>query len=202
MGDVHTALGVYKVHQETSYGTLIVLGLRALLTACGEQRFDNKHIEEVYKSCVMHKLYPPHRFDPPRVISLSNLMTPIEMYLYISDYLHCLYNQLCDDVMEGIRLMLVDTHLCVRVCWNWNGSLAQQIDFPYLMHAAQTPAAVWQMALAVLHWDINPSLQARYCPENECIYISPESMRSYMQEKDKNGTYFETLSNYLTLHTI
>ncbi|XP_033756037.1 uncharacterized protein LOC117338798 [Pecten maximus] len=194
MSDIHTALGVFKIQKETDNGKLNVLCLRGLLTACGKHMFDNKYIEEVYKSCIVRKLYPPHRFDMPRSILLSSMMTPVEMYLYISDYLNILYNSVCDSVMEGVHLTM--DHFCLSIHVWWEEDRLQQLDFPYLSLALHTQQQVWQMALYVLHKDINPPLKADYNSVSNCIFINPESLYNYLQVKDgygrKQGLHIQT----------
>ncbi|XP_060072540.1 uncharacterized protein LOC132552389 [Ylistrum balloti] len=183
ISDIHTALGVYKIQKDTDSGKLNGLCLRGLLTACGKHMFDSKYIKEVYESCVT--LYRPQTFDMPRSILLSCMMTRVEMYLCISDYLNVLYNIICDSVMEGEHLTM--DSFCLKVYVWWEENPLQQMDFPYLTLAPRSRQDVWQMAVHVLQKNIHPPLHGEYNPASNCIFINPESLYSYMQVKDGNG---------------
>ena len=70
-------------------------------------------MHNVFEMMKRANIYPFQRITKPRKVILPMWSSSQEMYLVVSDYLKWLYNNLCDSVLENVRLTQVDLQLSI-----------------------------------------------------------------------------------------
>lgn len=114
-GDVPVAVKIFQLWREYQSPFIIdILLSRSLLVACLDMRNDDVAYC-VFEMMKKAKIYPLQRIEKPRILILPLWATNQEMFLVIEDYLKWLYNSLCNNVLDNIRLSHTDLQLSVQL---------------------------------------------------------------------------------------
>ena len=113
-GDVPVGVKIFQLWMEYKGPFVLdVLVSRSLLVACYNMQYEEV-TRSVFEMMKRRNAYPPQRISKPRNVILPMWMTSQEMFLVVDDYLKWLYNDLCNNLLENVRLTHADLQLGIR----------------------------------------------------------------------------------------
>lgn len=187
--DIHSALDVFDFYKSGKVKILPQAQIgRSLLTACYMNGMDAS-AEDLFLLYNKTGCYPSQDITTfPKCIHMPSAVTSAEVELIIKDFIIELYKYLCDQMLEGRKLMIEDIDLTITIEWKADNEI---ITFPFMNRIPRTGAAVIDNICRILS-AVQPPLTVASIEQNS-IHIEPSSVEHYLQCRDVEGRFFPLL---------